>query len=418
MKRKTILWAAGLISMVLVATALSAWQNPGTGTSASPKPSRANPPAQAKSSQPAGGPRKPTVFDVAPVTNVADPYPTWNGVTVDTDNNRVIFSDLNRHGYFIYDRLAHSEGGEVTPWLKHVGGREAGLGFVSGIQADPEKKVVYIAENDGFGIRTFSYDDDGPVKARNLVATPHQVWGIALSRARKEMLVGVEELHALLVYKQDAEKLDPPLRVIRGVNSGIADPHGVYMDSVNNEIVVANHGNWSLYHPNTDHDPIPAVIPISPGHFDEPSIRIYPVMASGDAKPIRTIQGSKTGLDWPMQIDVDLPHNEIAVANFGGDSISIFRRTDKGDVAPIRELKGAKTGIIGPVGVAIDTKNDEMIVANYGDHTAVVFPRTASGDVAPKRIIRNAPLNAETCGFTNASSATYDSKRKQVLVAN
>jgi DNA-binding beta-propeller fold protein YncE len=87
-------------------------------------------------------------------------------------------------------------------------------------------------------------------------------------------------------------------------------------------------------------------------------------------------------------------------------------------VAPIRVLKGGHTGIVGPVGVAIDTKNDEIWVANYGDHTAVVFPRTASGDVAPKRIIRNAPQDAATCGFTNASSATYDSKRKEVLVAN
>jgi hypothetical protein len=34
------------------------------------------------------------------------------------------------------------------------------------------------------------------------------------------------------------------------------------------------------------------------------------------------------------------------------------------------------------------------------------------------RIIRNAPKDNPTCGFTNASSATYDSKRKEVLVAN
>ena len=232
------------------------------------------------------------------------------------------------------------------------------------------------------------------------------------------MVVGVEELHTVLVYKQDVSQLTPPLRTIRGVNTGLADPHGVFMDGVNNEIVVANHGNWSLYHPNTDHDQMPVVIPVSPGHFDEPSLRVYPVMADGDVKPIRTIQGSKTGLDWPMQIDEDISHNEIAVANFGGDSIIIFRRTDNGNVAPIRVLKGDHTGIVGPVGVAIDTKNDEIWVANYGDHTAVVFPRTASGDVAPKRIIRNAPKDAATCGFTNASSATYDSKRKEVLVAN
>jgi DNA-binding beta-propeller fold protein YncE len=163
---------------------------------------------------------------------------------------------------------------------------------------------------------------------------------------------------------------------------------------------------------------MPKEIPISPGHFEHPSLNVYPIESNGDAKPVRMIQGDKTGLDWPMQIDVDVNRNEIAVANFGGDSILIFRRTDKGDVAPIREIKGARTGIDGPVGVALDQKNNEIWVANYGDHTAVVFPLTASGDVAPLRIIRNAPKDNPTCGFTNASSATYDSKRKEVLVAN
>ena len=256
------------------------------------------------------------------------------------------------------------------------------------------------------------------MEPRNLVATPHQVWGIGLSKARKEMLVGVEELHTVLVYKQDASKLDRPIRAIRGVDTGIADPHGVIMDATNKELLVANHGNWTLYHPNTDHDQMPKTIPISPGHFEEPSISFYPIEANGDVKPTRVIQGSKTQLDWPMQIDEDVAHNEIAVANFGGDSIVVFDRAARGNVAPIRVLKGPHTGIMGPVGVAIDTKNDEIWVANYGDHTGVVFARTASGDVAPKRIIRNAPQDAATCGFTNASSATYDSKRQEVLVAN
>ncbi len=228
----------------------------------------------------------------------------------------------------------------------------------------------------------------------------------------------MEELHSVLVYRQDAEKLERPLRVIRGVDTGLADPHGVYLDSRNNEILVANHGNWTQYHPNTDHDKPPATIPISPGHFEQPSIRFFPVTADGDVKPTRVIQGPKTQLDWPMQIDVDLTHNEIAVANFGGDAIIIFHRTDQGDVAPFRVLKGEHTEISGPVGVAIDAKNDEIWVANYGDHTAAVFARDSSGDVAPKRIIRNAPQGAETCGFTNASSATYDTKRKEILVAN
>ena len=347
MSRNRVVWAGGVILITALATAVSAWQKPGSepaaGQSAGQSKVRREqpePPAARAARRAAALPAKPAGFDISPVTNVADPYPTWNGVAVDPENNVVAFSDLNRHGYILYDRMAHSEGDEVTPHLKHIMGNKTGLGFVSGIQLDPVQKLVYIAENDGWGLRTFSYDDDGNVAPRNLVATPHQVWGIGLSRARKEMVVGVEEMHTVLVWKQDATKLDPPLRVIKGPHTGLADPHGIFMDAVNNEIVVINHGNWMQYHPNTDHDKPPVTIPISPGHFDEPSIRFYPVTANGDVAAARVIQGKKAGLDWPMQIDVDNAHNEIAVANFGADSIAIFRRSDQGDVAPIRELHG------------------------------------------------------------------------------
>ena len=413
MDRRRMFWLAGFCLLLVPAVVLS--QSSGTGSSGAKSSGRATAAIVKKASAPA---RKPVGFDVAPETNVADPYPTFNGIAVDPDNNIVVMSDLNRFSYLVYDRTANSEHGEVTHPLHHVFGPKTGMGFVAGVQVDPSKKEIYIAENDGWGLRTFPYDAQGNVAPANLQATPHQAWGISLSRPRKEIAMSIEELHAVLVYGQGAAKLDPPVRTIRGMHTLLADPHGIYLDDKNNEIVVANHGNWTLYHPNTDHDAMPVQIPISPGHFDEPSLRVYPVMADGDVKPIRTIQGSKTGLDWPMQIDEDISHNEIAVANFGGDSIIIFRRTDNGNVAPIRVLKGDHTGIVGPVGVAIDTKNDEIWVANYGDHTAVVFPRTASGDVAPKRIIRNAPQDAQTCGFTNASSATYDSKRKEVLIAN
>jgi hypothetical protein len=415
MYRSRFFWFSCILAVLSLATFLTtishAWQ--AAGSASRPTPAAASARTGAKPSE-----IKPVDFNVAPVTNVADPYPTWNGVTVDAVNNVVVFSDLNRHGLFIYDRMAQSKGDDVTPPLKHITGNKTGMGFVAGVQVDPSKRVAYIAENDGWGLRTFSYDQDGNVAPKNLLATPHQVWGIALNTARHEMLVGVEELHTVMVWKQDAAELDKPLRVIRGTHTGIADPHGLYMDDKHNEIIVANHGNWSTFHPNTDHDIPPPTIPISPGHFEEPSISFYPILADGDAKPSRAIQGANTTLDWPMQIDVDLIHNEIAVADFGRDSIAIFDRAAQGNVAPIRVIKGEHTGIAGPVGVAIDTVHDEIWVANYGDHTAVVFPRTASGDVAPLRIIRNAPKTAETCGFTNASSATYDSKRKEVLVAN
>ena len=104
---------------------------------------------------------KPVDLNIPPVTDVADPYPTWNGVTVDPDHGYVIFSDLNRRGYFIYDRMSNSDNGEITPPLHHVSGNKSGMGFVAGIQADPVKRTIYVAENDGPTMHTFSYDEEG-----------------------------------------------------------------------------------------------------------------------------------------------------------------------------------------------------------------------------------------------------------------
>src|SRR5262249_35590696 len=198
-----------------------------------------------------------------------------------------------------------------------------------------------------------------------------------------------------------------PLRMIRGPHTGLGDPHGVFFDPKNNEIVVANHGNQ-----NGRETASGSVAPsrrgggaergaLVGGRFDEPSITVYPGEATGDVAPLRRIQGAKTGLNWPMALTVDVSHDEISVANSGDSSIRIFSRAAAGNVAPVRTIKGARTGIHGPMGVTVDVRNDEIWVANYGDHTALVFARAAAGDVAPKRIVRNAPGGSPTVGFGN-----------------
>jgi DNA-binding beta-propeller fold protein YncE len=232
------------------------------------------------------------------------------------------------------------------------------------------------------------------------------------------MAVSVQQSNAVSVFRRDAKNLDAPIRTLRGLTTQLEDPHGVFFDELHGEIITANHGNWTQIRPYTPYDPLTQDLEYKSGAFHGASITFHAADAHGDIAPLRVIEGGLTGLNWPMGIDVDLTHDEIAVANYGDSSIRIFRRDARGDVAPVRVIRGAATAIVGPVSVAVDVKNDEIWVANYGDHTAVVFPRTASGNVKPKRIIRNAPKDTATCGFTNASAAAYDSKRDALLVPN
>jgi DNA-binding beta-propeller fold protein YncE len=356
---------------------------------------------------------------IPPVRSVYDAFPTFDGMALDLENDRVIMSDENRHSMLVYDRTAGSFSDDITEPVQYIFGPKAQLGYIAGVEVDPARKEFYTVNNDG-GDRmvVFAYGDHGNVGPRRILLVPHQSWDVSLAPKRDEIAVSVQQSNAISVFRRGATGTEAPLRTIRGLSTQLEDPHGVYFDETHHELVAANHGNWTQIRPYTPYDPLTTNLEYKPGFFHPPSITFHADDAKGDAAPLRTIEGDLTGLNWPMGIDVDVTHDEIAVANYGDSSVRIFRRGVGGDVGPVRTIRGPQTQIVGPVSVAIDVKHDEIWVANYGDHTAVVFARTAQGNARPKRIIRNAPLNTQTCGFTNASAAAYDTKRDAILVPN
>jgi 6-phosphogluconolactonase (cycloisomerase 2 family) len=357
---------------------------------------------------------------IPPIRSVSDPFPTFDGVALDTENDRVIFSDENRHSLLVYERTAGGASNDVTEPVQWLFGPKTQLGYIAGVEVDARRKEFYTVNNDsGDRMTVFTYDDHGNVQPRRTLILPHQSWDVSLAPKRDEIAVSVQQSNAISLFKRDARGTDRPIRTIRGLATELEDPHGLYFDEVHNELITANHGNWTQIRPYSPYDPIVTDVgEYKSGAFHPSAITFHAADANGDVPPLRTIEGDLTGLNWPMGIDVDLTRDEIAVANYGDSSIRVFRRGDKGNAQPVRVLRGALTQIVGPVSVAIDTKNDELWVANYGDHTAVVFARTASGNVRPKRTIRNAPKDTPTCGFTNASAAAYDSKRDEILVPN
>ena len=357
---------------------------------------------------------------IPPIRSVSDPFPTFDGVAIDTVNDRVIFSDENRHSLLVYERTAGGVSNETTEPAQWVFGPKTKLGYIAGVEVDPARREFYTVNNDSGDLLTvFSYEDHGNVQPRRSLSLPHQSWDVSLAPKRDEFVVTVQQSNALSFFKRTATGTTAPIRTIRGLATELEDPHGVYFDETHNEIITANHGNWTQIRPYSPYDPQTTEVgEYKSGAFHPSAITFHAADANGDVPPVRTIEGDLTGLNWPMGIDVDLTRDEIVAANYGDSAVRVYRRGDKGNVQPIRVLRGALTQIVGPVSVAIDTKNDELWVANYGDHTAVVFPRTANGNVRPKRVIRNAPKDTPTCGFTNASAAAYDSKRDEILVPN
>lgn len=369
--------------------------------------------AQEKRSQPVGG-------DVIPLRQVSDPYPVFNGLAIDPVNNIVAMSDVNRKSLLSYDRSADSARGGITAPRHQVFGPLTNIGFIAGVMVDPQRRELYTVNNDiEDTMVVMPYDAQGNAEPSRILSIPHQAWGLAMSRTHDQIAVTVELQEAVVIYKRDARNVTPPVRYIRGANTGLADPHGIFWDDRHNEIAVANHGNYRGLIKDVGAGCVPTGTADPEGGAVLPSsITFYSGDAKGDVRPLRTVQGDKTELDFPMGLSVDEDHDEFAVANNGGNSILVFPRTASGDTAPLRVIAGDKTGISRPMGIAIDSRNDELWVSNFGDHTALVFDRRASGNVAPKRIIRTAPAGTPTPGFGNPQTIAYDSTRDQLLVPN
>jgi len=318
-----------------------------------------------------------------------------------------------------YSRSAVSSGGITSP-RRQLFGPLTNIGFVAGILLDPQRKEILAVNNDiEDTMVVLPYDAQGNEAPSRLLSVPHQAWGLAMSRTHDQIAITVEIQEAVVIYKRDAKNVEAPMRYIRGPNAGLADPHGIFWDDRNNEIGVANHGNFRGLVKNVGGGCVPTgTADPEVGAVLPPSITVYSGDARGDAKPLRTVQGEKTKLDFPMGLAEDADHDEMAVANNGDNSVLVFSRTAEGNAAPIRIIAGGKTGITRPMGIAVDTTNDEIWVSNFGDHTALVFDRNANGDVAPKRIIRTAPKGTPSPGFGNPQAVAYDSKREQILVPN
>jgi hypothetical protein len=121
----------------------------------------------------------------------------------------------------------------------------------------------------------------------------------------------------------------------------LSDPSGLFLDTVNKELFVANAGNdtVTVYSLNwTD--------PITP--------------------PIRKLDGLPTGLKTPTGLFVDTVNNELFVANLGNDSVTVYSRTASGDTGPTRTLSGGDTDLSDPQFVFVTASAPIPTLSEWG----------------------------------------------------
>jgi DNA-binding beta-propeller fold protein YncE len=191
--------------------------------------------------------------------------------------------------------------------------------------------------------------------------------GIFYDPAHDEIVVPVALGGAVLTLPGGATGSDPPLRVIQGPRTGLAQPDTISVDLTHDEII-ADSG--------------------------DSAVLVFPRTANGDVAPIRRIGGSNTRISNIFGLAVDSSRNLIIVANrveFGrqsNDGILIFNRTDNGNVAPKAVIAGPRTGIIKIRQVVADEARGQIFVTVKNN-----FEYYNPGDLRPS------PWNPDQTGF-------------------
>jgi len=370
-----------------------------------------------------------------PILTMRDSYSGYSAVAVDPVRNEVVMTDENLFSILTYDRTENTAPQAALSEPKRIiRGEKTDIEFQCSLWVDPTNGDIYAVNNDTLGkLVIFSRQARGDVEPDRFIEPPHTTYGIAAYEPSNEIMLTVQDDAAVVTYLKTAQGKEPPIRLLQGEKTLLADPHGIAIDPRRDVLYVTNWGSVNTHtpppggaktgtlgrgagHPNW---PIGRNYSVpGTGKFLAPSITVYPRTARGDIAPSRTIQGPKTQLNWPTALTVNPETGELFVANDPEDSILVFAADANGDVAPTRILKGPKTQLKNPTGVFFDVKNQELWVANFGSHSATVFRLNASGDTPPLRVIRSGPIGAPAPMLGNPHVVTFDSKRGEILVAN
>jgi 6-phosphogluconolactonase (cycloisomerase 2 family) len=346
-----------------------------------------------------------------PLRTIRDTAPAYSAVAVDVNSGEVILQDNNLWSYRVFDRLAATptRDNEITKPKRIVQGDKTRLQFNNGLYVDPANGDIFSVESDtGDKMVRFPREANGNVNPKAVLHTPHRVYNIAADEVKQELFVTVEFPPEVVVYPKDAKGEDQPRRRIAGDNTGLDAPHGIAVDEKNRLLFVNTWGHHSNFRI------------AGTGKYYPPSIKVYSLDASGDAKPIRVITGGKTQLNWPAAMKFNPDNGDLYVANDISASILVFANasTVQGDIAPVRVIKGPSTRLRNPTGIALDRKNQEVWVSNLGNSSATVYPLMANGDVAPLRVIRSAEESKRGVNFGRTAAVTYDANRQEILVPN
>jgi len=279
--------------------------------------------------------------NLAPNTRINGANTTLNGpyhLDIDTTRNILYMTSYGSDTILIYDN-PNTATGNIAP-NRTITGINTGLDHPSGLHIDPVNNVLYVTNS---GSDTVSIYDNAATATGN-VAPSRQI--TALNSGPRDIFVdadrnvlyvslGTTDTIGVWDNAQSVNGAIPPDRSVTGPASALNNPDGLYVDTANNVLYLANQGGSIAMFSNAS-------------------------AISGYKIPPRTLIGANTGLNNPTDVIMASNGNYLYVCNYGDNSILIYddANTLNGDVGPTRVLSGDATHLNGPTGISFDADSD------------------------------------------------------------
>lgn len=242
-----------------------------------------------------------------------------SGIYVDgPPHNEIGVANSGNNSVTIFDNGPGAPLGNVAP-LHLINGPNTGLNQPGGLALyTASGNSIIVVANGGNNSLTF-YNRATVINGTGNVPPLHILvgldtglnfpCGLYVDTSHQEIGVANNGNNSITIYDltMSVDGNVSPVRTIQGPDTGLSVPCGLYVDTLHDEIGVANFGN--------------------------DTITFYPRTDQGDVAPTRTLRGNATGLDGPVGIYLDT--DQIVVANkakgiINPDSVTTYNRDEPG----------------------------------------------------------------------------------------
>jgi len=249
------------------------------------------------------------------------------GIAIDSINHEMYVANSGTNAITVYYTTAS---GNTAP-IRTIAGDSTTILFPQSVIVDNINNEIFISSSIQDSIMVFNRTDSGNVAPKRIISglSTTLAGPIGLSIANNELFVGNYDSDSILVFPRTANGDVTPIRTISGSATTLNAPTGLFVDTVNDEITVANWGGDSILVFDRlldDGDVIPknSITGVVSTTLNKPqgifvdtvnddiivgndggkSVLVFKRTDTGDIPAIRTISGSTTFIDSPHGVAV------------------------------------------------------------------------------------------------------------------